>query len=108
MYSDLNVSGNVYLYSNLDISKNINIDGDINISGDTFINNNMYISGITILKNTLQLLSLSSFERDNLTGLSDGDIIYNNTTNNINIYKNGNWYDNINKQSDGPLIINDN
>jgi hypothetical protein len=52
---------------------------------------NINISGITNLHNILNLLSLSKEQINNLINPINGNIIFNNNTNRINIYSNNKW-----------------
>jgi UDP-3-O-[3-hydroxymyristoyl] glucosamine N-acyltransferase len=103
------ISGNTIIQNQVSLLSNINILGDtilnnqvtilsdINISGSTIINNNttllsnLSISGNTTFLNTLTLVNLTEAERNAIINPSPGELIYNITSQKLNIYANGFW-----------------
>jgi hypothetical protein len=58
----------------------------INKHNNVTINSNLNILGITKCNKQLNLVNLSQNDINNLSNINNGDIIFNTTTNKINIY----------------------
>ncbi|NBV06969.1 MAG: hypothetical protein EBS06_07050, partial [Proteobacteria bacterium] len=95
--SMLNVAGNTILNGAVTINSSINILGpetliaNLNVKNNSTFNSSLLISGVTKLNDRLNLVSLSQTAINNLSNPTNGDIVFNSTTNNINIYFAGSW-----------------
>ena len=90
--SNLYISNNTIINNDLIVNNNSLFKNDISIlsqlyiSGNTNIYNNLDISGLTTFKNSIRLVNLTTSERDNLENPQAGHIIFNTTTQKLNIY----------------------
>ena len=112
--NNLTISGKTFLnedvtlFSNLYIDNNLLVNNNTILNQDTTILSNLYISGNTICGNPLSLLNVSNDERNLLNNLTEGSIIYNKTTQKLNIYLNNYWSEIANSEKlniNGDAII---
>jgi len=85
------LSGNNTFTGNNTFSGTNAISGNLNISGNTNLSGNLTVSGNTNFTGNVVIPSMSETDRNALSSPANGMIIYNTTTNKLNIRENATW-----------------
>ena len=74
-----------------DLNNNFIVSGYTILNNNITANSNLNIKGIISCKNQLNLVNLSNDQIMALSDVNNGDLVYNTTTQKLNVYINGTW-----------------